>query len=200
MITLIVFMIILAIALIPKQAEAQTYQMSSITFNSPASNDTLWMKENVLDSMFRRVAGVFTFAFLEGERRYVNWMHLQGIPTSTVAYPVRSLNTVFQLSTTRDMSVSYTVDITCTATITGGQEGTVILEYADDIGITTNVKTVQSSANGNTGTIIGSITLVQKSTASLTGVIPTGKYARIRTVNTTGTPSFAYRSSQETQY
>lgn len=113
------------------------------------------------------------------------------------SYPTRSLNTAFQPSTSRDCFVSYSVDIACTLSLTTGQSGSVILEYADDSGITTNVKTVQSTANANTGTLAIGLALTQTATASLTGIIPTGKYVRLRTVNTTGTPTFTYRGSQE---
>lgn len=116
----------------------------------------------------------------------------------TPAFPTRSLNTAFQPSTTTDVIVSYAVDIACTLTLTGGQTGTVVLEYADDSGISTNVKTVQSTANANTGTLTIGLSLTQTATASLSGVIPAGKWVRLRTVNTTGTPTFTYRSAAET--
>lgn len=117
--------------------------------------------------------------------------------TRSFANPTRSLNSAFQISTTRDAMVSYTVDISATLTLTGGATGTVTLEYADDSGFTTNVVTVQSSANGNTGALTIGLSLTQIGTASLCGVIPANKYVRIRTTNTAGTPSFSYRTAQE---
>src|SRR5262249_52878473 len=48
--------------------------------------------------------------------------------TRTPSYPVRSLNTAFQPSVTKDTMVSYSVDIACTLSLSGGQTGTVFLE------------------------------------------------------------------------
>lgn len=119
------------------------------------------------------------------------------IVTRSFANPTRSLNSAFQISTTQDALVSYTIDISCTMSLTSGQTGTVTLQYADDSGFTTNVKTVQSSTNGNTGTLTIGLALTQISTVSLTGMIPTGKYVKLVTANTTGTPTFTYRNAQE---
>lgn len=111
--------------------------------------------------------------------------------------PTRSLNSVFQISTTRDSFVSYTIDIATTLSLTTGQTGTVTLQYADDSGFTTNVKTVQSSVNGNGGTLTIGLNLTQTTTASLNGIIPLGKYVKLITANTVGSPTFTMRAAQE---
>lgn len=116
----------------------------------------------------------------------------------SVATTTRSLNSAFQVSSTRYAFVSYTVDVAATISLTTGQVGTVVLETADDSGFTTNVSTVQSSVNGNSGSLSIGLNLTQTSTASLTGMVPAGKWVRIRTVNTVGTPTFTYRAGQET--
>lgn len=113
------------------------------------------------------------------------------------SYPVRSLNTAYQPSTSQDTFVSSAVDIACTLTLSGGQTGTVIFEIADDSGFTTNVQTVNSTANGNTGTLTIGLSLTQTATASVCGGVPKSKYYRLRSVNTTGTPTFTMRSIQE---
>lgn len=114
------------------------------------------------------------------------------------SYSARTLNSAFQISSTRDALVSYAVDISATLTLTGGATGTVILEIATDSGFTTGVQTVNSSANGNTGALTIGLSLTQVATATVTGVIPAGSYVRLRTANTSGTPSFTFRTSQET--
>lgn len=111
--------------------------------------------------------------------------------------PTRSLNSSFQISTTRDCLVNYSIDIATVVSLSGGAVGTVFLEYADNSAFTTNVVEAGRFVNGNTGTLVVGLTLNQTSTASLSGMIPVGKYARIRTANTTGTPTFTYRSGQE---
>lgn len=121
------------------------------------------------------------------------------IPFTALAFdnPARSLNSAFQISATRAASVNYSVDIATTVSLAGGAVGTVFLEYADDSGFTTNVKEVGRMVNGNTGTLVVGLTLNQTATAALSGIIPAAKYARLRTANTTGTPTFTFRSAQE---
>lgn len=108
------------------------------------------------------------------------------------AYPSRALNTAFQISTTRDASVSYGVDIGMT-TLLGLTEGTAFLEYADNAAMTTNLVTVISS----TSRMGGVLNMVSLQTANLYGMIPAGKYVRIRTASPTGSPTFAVRQGQE---
>lgn len=109
----------------------------------------------------------------------------------------RSLNTIFQVSATRDAWVSYSVQITVTASIGGGQNGDVILEIASDSGFTANVQTLSISGLGQTYTLAVAIQGVQPQTCVVTGYVPAGYYARLRTVNNTGAPAFAYRAGQE---
>lgn len=108
-----------------------------------------------------------------------------------------TLNSAFQIDASRDALVSYSVSITSTLSLAGGQSGTAFLEYADDSGFTTNVEEVDRGINSNTGSLTLGLNTAQVVTASLDGVIPGGKYVRIRTVNNTGTPSFAWASGQE---
>lgn len=111
--------------------------------------------------------------------------------------PGRSLNTVFQPSTTRDTLVSYSVDIAASLSLSGGTTGTVYLRYADNVGFSTNVVEVCRTVNGNTGTLTIGLNITQNATGTLSGMIPAGKYVQIVTENTTGTPTFNYRSGQE---
>lgn len=107
--------------------------------------------------------------------------------------PTRSLNTSFQISTTQDTLVSYAVDITVAALILAGTAGRVYLEYANDTGFTSGV-TIVTSAGSSTG---GVLNITNVNTANLSGVIPAGKFVRLRTANVTGTPTFGFISSQE---
>lgn len=121
-------------------------------------------------------------------------------PTKSFSNPARSLNTAFQASTTQDVFVSYTVDVSATLTLTGGQTGTVTLQYADNSGMSTNLVSVQSSVNGNTGALTVGLSLTQTGTAAVTGIVPAGKWVRISTSNTAGTPTFTFRSAQEVAF
>ncbi|QBF27146.1 hypothetical protein EXN22_16140 [Pseudomonas tructae] len=109
----------------------------------------------------------------------------------------RALNTAFQISATRDAWVSYSVQITVTASIAGGQNGDVVLEIASDSGFTANVQTLAINGLGQTYTLAIALQGVQPQTGVVTGYVPAGYYARLRTVNNTGTPTFSYRAGQE---
>lgn len=124
-------------------------------------------------------------------------VELPTVVARTFNNPTRSLNSAFQISTTQDALVSYSVDISASLSLSGGQTGTVTLQYADDSAFTTNVKTVQSSVNGNTGTLTIGLGLTQLGTAAVSGMVPAAKYAKIITANTAGTPTFTYRTAQE---
>lgn len=110
----------------------------------------------------------------------------------------RALNSAFQVSATRDAIVSYSVQLTVTASITGGQNGDVVLEISTDSGFTTGVQTVAIAGLGQTYTLAIALAGVQPQTGVVSGVVPAGYYARMRTVNNTGTPTYAVRAGQET--
>lgn len=127
---------------------------------------------------------------------------LQAFPANLPFAPVvvtaaRALNTGFQVSTTSWVFANYSVDIATVVNLVGGQVGTVFLEYADNNTFTTNLVEVARFVNGQTGTLVVGLTLNQTNTGTLTGYIPPNKWVRIRTANTTGTPTFNIRSGQE---
>lgn len=119
------------------------------------------------------------------------------VASRSFSYTTRALNTCFQVSATRDASVSYAVDIAATLTLSGGQQGTVFLELFTDSGCTAGAQEVTRATNGNTGTLTVGLNTVQTNTARLQGVVPAGMYLRLRTANDTGTPSFTARPGQE---
>lgn len=108
-----------------------------------------------------------------------------------------AVNTSRQPSTTRDTMVNASVDITSTISLTTGQTGKVTLQYADNTGFSTNVVTVQSATNGNTGSLTIGLNLSQVYTAALSGIVPAGKFYRLVTTNVTGTPTYGTPVIQE---
>jgi hypothetical protein len=110
----------------------------------------------------------------------------------------RSLDTCFQIAPTRDVLANYSVEISSSLSLSGGQDGTVFMEIFNDSGCTTGTQEVSRIRNGNTGTLTVGLNIVQTNTGNLTGFIPAGKWVKIRTSATTGTPTFTYRSGQET--
>lgn len=119
------------------------------------------------------------------------------VPARVQSPAVRALNTAFQVSTTRDALVNYSVQCTITASIAGGQSCDVILEIATDAAFTANVQTLGIIGTGQTYTLAVAIQGVQPQTAQVTGYVPAGYYARLRTVNVSGAPTYSYRAGQE---
>lgn len=128
---------------------------------------------------------------------------LTGKPTiPTIVIPsqssaTHSLNTGFQVSTTRAAMVTYSASITTTANITSGQDGSIVLEIASDSGFTTNLQTLCSMRNSQVYTLALALQGVQILANPLHGWVPSGYFVRLRTVSTTGSPTFAYISGQE---
>lgn len=184
------------------------YDTSSMTFvdllisYTPTDNSIVTMNDAV--AYFK--AAAYTEAGIKGytitDADFISNWPITGIPNPIPSFtnPSRTLGTAYQISSTRNARVSYSVNIAATISLISGQSGTVVLEYADDSGFTTNVVTVQSTSNVNTGSLTLGLNLTQTITASLSGDIPVGKYVRLRTVSNTGTPSFTFVSAQEVLY
>lgn len=142
---------------------------NSCNFSTGAANDTLVMTD------------ASTMAF-------------RGRSQSSVS---RTLNTIYQISATRNASVTYSVDVSCSLTLSGGETGTVFLEMATNAGFTLGVQELSRFVNGNTGTLTIGLNITQNCTGGLNGFIPAGNYVRLRTANTVGSPIFTYRTGQE---
>lgn len=119
------------------------------------------------------------------------------VPARSQSSATRALNTAFQVSATRDAQVNYSIQCTITASIAGGQGCDVVLEIATDAAFTAGVQTVGIIGTGQTYTLAVAIQGVQPQTAQVTGYVPAGYYARLRTVNVSGSPTYAYRAGQE---
>lgn len=149
-----------------------------------------------------RTAISLTTTGTSGASTYNSTTGVLNVPQYTAASPVqasatRTLNTAFQISATRNSLVMYSVQITVTASIAGGQNGDVILEIASDAAFTTNVQTVAIAGLGQVYTLAIALQGVQPQTNVVSGFVPAGYYSRLRTVNNTGSPTFTYRSGQE---
>lgn len=120
-----------------------------------------------------------------------NWTPGRSIVTGTGA-------TGFQISSTRDSMVTYSAKITTTATIAGGQEGYVVLEIASTNSATAgDWKEVGRVTNGQALSLALTLQSIQPVSGSLSAIVPAGYYVKIRSVNTTGTPTYSMVSGQE---
>lgn len=105
----------------------------------------------------------------------------------------RTAGTAFQISTTQDSGVSYKIPVTSSATLIAGSRAQATLQYADNSGMTTNLKTVDSDDFG-----IGSgLVVVGYGTLKLVGKIPSGKWALITVSAITGSPTIGSCAGQE---
>lgn len=167
--------------------------ISEYIYTQPTEDTTYDAYDGAIAGKFAQPTGTTT-QYIRGDGSLATFPTSTSRSFSAVAV---TLNSATQISTTRDSLVSYSVDISCTLSLTGGQTGTVFLEYADDSAFTTNVVEAARTANGNSGTLTIGLNITQLSTASVSGAVPAGKYRRLRTANTLGTPVFTYRSGQE---
>lgn len=104
----------------------------------------------------------------------------------------------FTLSSTQNALVNYSISITTSVSLSGNASGYVVLEICP-----TNSSTAASwleigrSPSGQSGTLVVGLTLTQVGGGQIGGAVPAGYYSRLRSVNVSGTPTYAYNSGQE---
>lgn len=134
-----------------------------------------------------------------------SWQQLfPAIPRSFNNVPSHTIQTVaasangFQLSTTRDAIVSYGVLITVTASISSGQSGYVVLEICPTNSATAaNWVEINRVSAAQTYTLALALQGILASGGVLDGIVPAGYYARMRSANVTGTPTYSFVDGQE---
>lgn len=107
--------------------------------------------------------------------------------------------TGFQVSSTRGANVKYSCSITTTATIGGNQTGTIVLEIAPTNSATAGdwVEAARIT-NGQAISLAVVLQSVQQTTNVLEAYVPAGYYAKLRSINVSGTPTYSFVSGQET--
>lgn len=106
----------------------------------------------------------------------------------------------FQLSSTRDSIVHYSITTTTVVQIGVGTNvsGYVLLEIAATNSTTaSDWKEIGRTGNGQNIGLALALSSTQTTPGQLGGVVPTGWYARLRSVNVSGVPTYAYNSGQE---
>lgn len=128
---------------------------------------------------------------------------LDSIASRSVATSSRSIvtgtgATGFQVSSTRDAEVRYSTTIVTTSNIAGSQNGTVVLEIAPTNSATSTVwSEVGRCTNGTSYTLAVAIQGVSTQACQITGYVPAGFFAKLRSINNAGTPTFSFNSGQE---
>lgn len=100
----------------------------------------------------------------------------------------RAFNTAYQISTTNYVEVVPSIQITCALSLSGGQSGEIYLEVSTN-GSTGWVSKGRLPAS-NTGSLTLGLNTTQISGGQLSTLLPPTYYYRLRTNNTTGTPTF----------
>lgn len=104
----------------------------------------------------------------------------------------------FQLSTTKDAIVNYAATIVTAATLAAGAVGSIVLEVCSTNSSTAgNWQEIGRLTNGQVFSLALAIGCTQTVAGSIGGIVPAGYYARLRSINTTGTPTYTYNSGQE---
>lgn len=112
----------------------------------------------------------------------------------SVATPTRVIGTAFQPSATKQTLVSYSVQITCTATIGGNQNGKI--ELLSDA--SNPPTTIRATAQNRTAVSLAiALQAINEQTTQLTYLVPAGHFVRLVSTQTTGTPAFAIISQTE---
>lgn len=103
----------------------------------------------------------------------------------------------FQVSAAQDALVNYSVNLSSTSTIGGASSAYAVLEICSTNSSTAaNWTEIARVSNGQTITLAVALQSIQTTTAAVSGEVPAGYYARIRSV-LTGTSSAAFQSGQE---
>lgn len=104
----------------------------------------------------------------------------------------------WQLSSTRTSMVAYTLTTTTNASIAGGSDGYVVLEVcATNSATGSNWQEVARTRNGQALSLAITLQSIQNIATQVMAIVPAGYYVRLRSVNSVGTPTYAFTSGQE---
>jgi hypothetical protein len=155
---------------------------------------------NTFSAPLVNTSGVVSLSYSTGLQNTAG--SLTTVPRS-FSYPTRSIvtttaSTGFQPGSSRDCEASYAVQITTTSNISSGTQGTIYLEIAATNSTTPSAwSIIDQQTSGQTFSLAVAVQCVQIQSVKLNGVIPAGYYARIRSANTVGTPTFSVLVSAE---
>lgn len=110
-------------------------------------------------------------------------------PIATIV--TKSLNTAYLLSASRDAMVSYSIQISSTLSLSGGQSGTIALQTSPD---NITYTTVATQTNNNLGALTLGLNTQQVQATSLTCFVPKTYYVKL---TTSGASTFTWQSGME---
>lgn len=170
---------------------------SAVSALGPALNIAAFMGSNGSTSPF--IASSTQNGFMSAAMAIkVSALTTRSMATSTRSIVTGTGATGFQVSSTRDAEVRYSTTIVTTSNIAGSQNGTVVLEIAPTNSVTaSDWSEIGRCTNGTSYTLAIAIQGVSTQACQITGYVPSGYYAKIRSINNAGTPTFSFNSSQE---
>jgi len=106
--------------------------------------------------------------------------------------------TGFRPSTTRDAEAHYSVSIATSVSLAGNSSGYLVLEIAPTNSATAgDWVEIARVSSGQSGSLVVGLALNQTGGGQIAGIIPAGYYAKIRSVNVAGTPTYTLNGQQE---
>lgn len=164
-----------------------------------SASDIVWMNGTInstttdANSIFHGLMSVSDKIKLDGILAMSPATNSRSITSSTGAAG-------FLISSTRNAFVNYSTTISTTATIGGNSSGTVVLEIAPTNSATpSDWVEIGRFTNGQSISLALVLQSVQTLAGQISGMIPAGYYAKLRSINNSGTPSYSYNSGQEIQ-
>lgn len=153
-----------------------------------------------LQSAAFKSVSFFAPAFIGSASQYTKgdgtYGTLPGAGSRTFNYPTRTINTCYQISATQDSLFNYKIDIITGLSLTTGAQGTVAATSYTNSGCTTGAQAIADGTASQTGTLIVGLGINQTISVGLSGALPAGKWIKLTTANTVGTPSFSLRAVQ----
>jgi hypothetical protein len=129
---------------------------------------------------------------------FIGFRELTGngiVDVTATTTPSRSLGTAFQPNATRTTLVTYSASADCTISLSGGQEGRVEI-LSDSANPPTTVRGDVTGCKA-TGTVVLGVSEVNGARGTVTYMVPASDYVLLRSVNVTGTPSYALTHQTE---
>lgn len=112
----------------------------------------------------------------------------------------RTPGSCFQVSSTRNALVSYSVDVSTALSLTSGQVGTVAINSYTNSSCTSGLTELDSMQSGISGALVVGLGVANPQTVKVTAWVPSNTYIEIVNTQTTGAPTFAYRKGTEVLY
>lgn len=142
------------------------------------------------------ITGIYPNQTITNTSPFIPWVVTNNVSRSIVN--VAAAANGFQISSSRNSEVRYSITISSTVSLSGSGTGYVVLEISP-----TNSSTASDwieigrVSSGQSGTLVIGLVLNQIGGGQICGTIPSGYYVRLRSVTIGGTPTYTYNSGQE---